>query len=78
MKPCALVPLIFNIRLQGAMARNGKQHRPIRMHRPIGRYRRSKHRKSLTFLNITRHLLYVYFRLRAAQCAEVAKNRIGG
>jgi len=33
------------------------------MHRHIGRYRRSKHRNLLTFLNMTCHLLYVYFRL---------------
>jgi len=37
-----------------------------KMHRPIGRYRRPKRRKSLTCLNTTRHLLCVYFRLRTA------------
>ena len=30
------------------------------MHRSIGRYRRLKHRKSTTSLNMTRHSLYVY------------------
>jgi len=33
----------------------------ITMHRPIDRYRRSKHRKSTTSLNMARYLLYSYF-----------------
>ena len=37
------------------------------MYRSIGRYRRSKHRKSPTFLNTTRHLLYVANRVLFAQ-----------
>jgi len=36
------------------------------MYRAIGRYRRPVHTKSLTSLNMTRHLLYAYFRLRTA------------
>ena len=38
------------------------------MYRPIGRYRRSQHEKSLTSLHTTRRLLYVYLRLRMAHC----------
>jgi len=40
-------------------------------YRPIGlsaASRRSKHTKSMTPLNIARHLLYVYFRLRTMHC----------
>jgi len=40
----------------------------VLMHRPIGRYRRSIHRKSLTSFNTTRHLLCDYFQLRTAHC----------
>ena len=40
----------------------------VLMHRPIGRYRRSKHSKSLTSFNTTRHLLCDYFQLRTAHC----------
>jgi len=44
------------------------------MHRPIGRYRRSKHSKSLTSLNMTRRLLYVRFRFerRIVRAKETA------
>ena len=37
-------------------------------YRFIGRYRRSKHRKSLTSLHAKRHLLYVSLRLLAVNC----------
>ena len=37
-------------------------------YRPIGRYRRTKHKKPMTFLNVTRHLLCIYFPLRTAHC----------
>jgi len=37
-------------------------------HRSIGRYRRSKRRKSLTSSNVIANLLYVYFRLRMVHC----------
>ena len=36
--------------------------------RPIGRYRRSEDKKSLTSLGTTSHLLYVYFWLLMARC----------
>jgi len=42
------------------------------MHRPIGRYLRSKPRRSPTLLNVTSHLLCVYFRLRTAH--RLCKN----
>ena len=49
------------------------------MYRPIGRYRRLKRRKSTTSLNVTRRLLYVYFRTRrifvCKSGAEWARNR---
>ena len=48
------------------------------MYRPIGRYRRLKRRKSTTSLNVTRRLLYVYFRTRRIfLCAKVAPNERG-
>ena len=40
----------------------------IGVYRSIGQYRHTKHQKSLTSLNMTRHLLCVYFRQRTAHC----------
>ena len=51
--------------------------RPLAVYRPIGRYRCSKHRKSPAPLNMTRHLLYVYFRLRADHCLYKRNQVLG-
>jgi len=49
---------------------SGLGRRDSSVYRPIGRYRRSKRRKSLTPLNVTRHLLCVHFRLLTARSVQ--------
>ena len=51
-----------------AMKVHLSSHLNVLMHRPISCYQYSKHRKSLTSLNITRYLFYVYFRLQTEHC----------